>query len=100
MAFACGVTLIWAEAREAAISVKRRTRRIKFSPEALSSKEICKCLLHHFAINVRDRSGERNVLGTDLNAVLRVSAFMDAAIAHQRLQALVFDHFSRGMHVE
>src|SRR3954468_15422670 len=50
--------------------------------EGLTSEKVCYRLLHHFAVYVRDRACERNVLGADLNAVLRVAAFVNAAIPH------------------
>lgn len=52
---------------------------------ALPRKEVLHCLLEHFAAGIGNRLGQRNVLGADFNAILRVAAFLNPAIAHQGL---------------
>ncbi len=48
-------------------------------------------LFHHLAANLGNRAGERNLLGTGFDAVLRIAAFLDAAIAHERREAFAFE---------
>src|SRR5215469_17545268 len=66
----------------------------------LASEEILDCLLHHFATSVGNGCGKRYIFGTDLHAVLRKTAFLDAAIAHERPQAFVLESLTRGMLIE
>ena len=40
-------------------------------------------LFHDLAANLGNGLGQRDVLGTNLDAVLGIAAFLDAAIAHQ-----------------
>ncbi len=51
----------------------------------LRPEEILHRLPHHLATDIGDGPGERNVFRTDFHAVLRVAAFLDAAVAHQSL---------------
>src|SRR3984957_11060288 len=57
-------------------------------------------LLHHLAAHFGYGIGQRDFLGADLNAVLRVAAFLDSAIAHQRGETFPLQRFSRGMSIE
>ena len=57
-------------------------------------------LFHHIAADLGNRPRQRNVLWADLHAVLRVSAFLDSAIAHQRRQSFAFQGRACGMGVE
>ena len=44
--------------------------------------------------------GQRDILGANLDAVLRVAAFLNAAVAHQRRETLALQLFACGMRVE
>ena len=66
----------------------------------LEAEEVEDGLLHYVAANITDGSGERNFFGADLDAVLRVAAFLNSTVAHERLQTLLPEHFARGVHVE
>src|SRR5580704_2892442 len=68
--------------------------------EFLAAEDIFDRLPHHLSTNIGDRLGERNIFGTNFYAVLSVTAFLDAAIAHQRLQAVHFLSLAGGMSVE
>src|SRR5260370_1584886 len=66
----------------------------------ITTEEILDGRLHRLAAGVGDGLGKRNVLGTDFHAVLGEAAFLDAAIAHERLQPFVLERLSGGMLVE
>src|SRR5512146_1165272 len=66
----------------------------------LPMEEVADGLLHHLPGDFRDRAGERDVLRAGLHAILRVAAFLDAAIAHQRLQTFLLEHAARRMRIE
>ena len=53
--------------------------------EGLDAEEVENCLLHHIATYITDGLGKRNILRADLDAVLRVAAFLNSAISHQGL---------------
>src|SRR5258708_20159278 len=63
-------------------------------------EKIADGLLHDRATDLGDGTGQRNILRTDLDAVLRVAAFLDPAIAHQSRQPLALQRFARRMPVE
>src|SRR6267154_6586452 len=69
--------------------------RQKSAPE-----KVTQGLVHDRAAYLRNGRCERDILGADLDAVLSVAAFLDAAIAHQGRQALALQFLARGMHVE
>src|SRR5579859_1496175 len=71
-------------------------RRISILP----SEKISESLFHHLTAYVRDGARERDVFGAGFHAVLCVAALLDAAIAHERGQALVLHHLAGGMRVE
>jgi hypothetical protein len=50
----------------------------------LAPEQIRNSLHHYIPADLRNRPCQRNVLRADFHAVLRVTAFLDAAIAHQR----------------
>src|SRR4029079_4541489 len=52
------------------------------------------------ARSLRDRPRQGDVLRADLDAVLRVAAVDDAALLHQRVEALVRVHRAGGVRVE
>lgn len=66
----------------------------------LSGKDVFDRLAHDLAANFGDGVGQRDVFGADFNAILGVAALLDAAIAHQRVQALFLQSFAGGMSVE
>src|SRR5260370_28713263 len=66
----------------------------------LTDKPPEKRLFPRVAINFRDGLCERNALGTSVNAVLRVGAFLNAAGTHDRAEPLALIHRSRGVHIE
>ena len=80
-------------------------RRIEFPQntecgESFPQKPAEQRLFPRVAIHFRDGFCKRNALGASVNAVLRIGAFLNAAGAHQRLQALALIHRARGVHVE
>src|SRR5262249_49472631 len=66
----------------------------------LAAEEVLDRLLDDLATGVGNGFGERDVLGAHLHAVLCVAALLDAAIAHQGPQALMFQRLARGMLVK
>src|SRR5256885_2181719 len=66
----------------------------------LALKEIGDRLFHHLPTHIGDGASERDVFWTSLDAVLRVTTFVNAAVAHQRLQALVLLHVAGGVGIE
>src|SRR5258708_17633713 len=73
----------------------RRDALGKSTPEKIADG-----LLHDRTADLGDGSGQRDILGADLNAILRVPAFLDPAIAHQSREAFALQRFARGMRVE
>src|ERR1700761_5756022 len=67
---------------------------------ALSAEQVADRLLHHFLADVGDGGRERNVLGTNLDAVLRVAAFLNAAIAHEGSETFALECLTGGVRVE
>src|ERR1035438_5019834 len=67
---------------------------------ALSAEEVLDNLDGYVAADVGDGVGEWNLLGADFDAVLGEAAFLDAAIAGERAQALFLEDFARGVIVE
>src|ERR1039458_1498264 len=65
--------------------------------EGLGPEEVLHGLPHHLPADIGDGLGERDLLGADFDAVLRVAAFLDAAIAHERLQPVNFQCLAGGM---
>src|SRR5437763_11046162 len=55
---------------------------------------------HRLAVLFIDRFGQRDVHGTGLDAVLRVSAIGNSILTHDSLQTLVTIHRAAGMHIE
>ena len=47
-----------------------------------------------------DRGRERDVFGANLDAVLGVATFLDAAVAHEGGEAFALEGFAGGMRVE
>src|SRR5881398_1600541 len=66
----------------------------------LALKKIGDRLFHHLPAHIGNGASERDMFWTSLDAVLRVATFMNAAIAHQRLQTFVLLHMAGGMGVE
>src|SRR5271165_5631575 len=78
----------------------RSRASLTFVTPLLRPKQILHRLPHDLSADVRDGLGEWNVFGADFDAVLRVATLLDAAVAHQRLQAIDLQRFARGMGVE
>ena len=57
-------------------------------------------MLHDRAADFGNCLGERDVLGADLDAVLRIAALLDAAVAHQRREPLALEFLAGGMCIE
>src|SRR5260370_39340859 len=64
------------------------------------SQQVAERLLHDLTTDFGNRRGQWNVLRTNLDAVLGVAAFLDAAIAHQRRQTLALQRPAGRMRVE
>ncbi|MCU1297328.1 MAG: hypothetical protein JWO91_1606 [Acidobacteriaceae bacterium] len=47
-----------------------------------AAEKVTDGLLHDLSADVGDRGRERDFLGTDLDAVLRVTTFLDASVPH------------------
>src|ERR1700694_1291346 len=63
-------------------------------------EQVADDLLHNFAPDLGNGAGKRNVLGADLDAVLRIATFLNATVAHQGGQTLPLKGGSRGMRIE
>ena len=59
-------------------------------------EKVTEGLLHDRAADFGNGLGQRNILGANFHAVLRVAAFLDAAIAHQRRQTLALQAWPVG----
>ena len=59
-----------------------------FSRRYSATEEIFDLLDNHVAAYVGDGIGERNLLWTSFNAVLRVATFLDSAVAGKSAQTL------------
>src|SRR5438093_11729726 len=57
----------------------------------LLSKQVSNRLFHDSAANLRDGAGERNIFRTGLDTILRVTALVDSAVAHERGEALALE---------
>lgn len=64
------------------------------------AENVFKGLAAHITSDSSDRLRQRDILGTDLHTVLRVSAVTDASFLHQRAQARGLIELTRGMVVE
>jgi hypothetical protein len=64
------------------------------------AEEVADCLLHNFATDLGNRSGERNIFRANLDAVLRVATFLNAAVTHQCGQTFTFQDRACGVGVE
>src|SRR5277367_3778698 len=75
---------------------KRRDRasgtKLAFSP----AEKVTDGLFHHRAADLGNRPRQGDVFGTNFHAILRVTAFLDAAIAHQRRQPFTLERRTRG----
>src|SRR5438477_5593355 len=67
---------------------------------ALAGEHVFDGLDHHLPGDPRDRPRERDSLGAGLYAILGIAAFVDAAIAHKRMQAFFFEDRTGGMVIE
>jgi len=54
----------------------------------------------HIAAHVGDRVGEGNALRADFDAVLGEAAFLNAAVAGERTQTILFQDLAGGMAIE
>src|SRR6266571_8247297 len=66
----------------------------------LFPEQITNRLFHDLASHLRYGASQRNVLGADLDAVLRITALLDAAIAHEGCQPLTLERLACGMCIE
>jgi hypothetical protein len=66
----------------------------------LFSEEIANRLLHDLAANFGNRFGQWNVFRANLHAVLRVAAFLDAAVSHEGREALALEGCAGRMRIE
>src|ERR1700722_4971815 len=68
---------------------------------AVSTPEkIPQSLLHHRSAHLGNGPRQRNVLGANLHAILRIPAFLNAAIAHQCRQPLPLQLLARRMRIK
>src|SRR5271165_5586642 len=65
-----------------------RTRITSPHKWCLRPEQVFHRLPHDLAADVGDGLGERNVFGADFDAVLRVAALLDAAVAHQGFESI------------
>src|ERR1700674_201865 len=63
-------------------------------------QQVAERLSHDLATDFGNRRRQRNIFRTNLAAVLRVATFLDAAVAHERRQALALQGLPGGMRVE
>jgi len=56
---------------------------------ALGAEEVEDCFFHHIFSDFADGFGERNIFWANFDAILRVAAFLDSAVAHQCIETLV-----------
>jgi len=68
--------------------------------QASLAEQVAERLPHDLAADFGNRRGQRDVLRTNLDAVLRVAAFLDAAVAHERRQTLALQGLAGRMRVE
>ncbi len=66
----------------------------------LFAQEIRKRLLHDLPTHFSYRRGQRYFLRANLDAVLGVPAFLNAAVPHERRQTLVFQRRAGGMRIK
>src|SRR5581483_2237689 len=66
----------------------------------LSTEHVPEHLLHYLTSYLSNGAGERNLLGANLDTVLRVAALVNSAVAHQSVQAVALENAARGMCVE
>src|SRR6185369_2285333 len=58
--------------------------------EVLSPEDVADGLLHYGSAYLRNRARQRDVLWTNLHAILRVAAFLDSSVAHEGPEAFRF----------
>src|SRR5882724_7740437 len=63
-------------------------------------EQITQSLFHHFAADLGNGAGQRNVLWANLHTILGIAAFMDTAVAHQSRQSLALQRLPGGMRIE
>ena len=63
-------------------------------------EQITHRLFHDIAANLGDGSGQRNILWTDLDAILRIATLLDTAITHQGHQTFPLQSSAGGVGVE
>src|SRR5713226_4939867 len=61
------------------------------------AQQVAERLFHDLATDFGNRRSQRNILRTNLDTVLRVATFLDAAVAHQRRQTLALQRPAGGM---
>src|SRR5581483_6353304 len=83
------------KARYSRASLDTETRKVKLTCEPIDQS-----LLHYLAADFSNRTGQRDVFGAHLHAVLSVAALVDSTVAHQRVQAVRLKRFAGRMGVE
>src|ERR1700681_645209 len=63
-------------------------------------QQVAERLFHDLATDFGNRRRQRNIFRTNLDAVLRVATFLDAAVAHERRQTLALQGLPGGMRIE
>src|SRR5579872_845875 len=66
----------------------------------LAPQKVTQGLFHDLPTHFGNGLGEWNVFGANFDAVLGVTAFLDAAIAHESCQSFALQRFAGGMRVE
>ena len=85
-------------AQDADIVLHRRRSLLVFADYGvLPPQQVAKCLLHDVPSNFRNGFSQGDILGTDFDAILRVSAFLNSAVSHQSGQTLTLQCSPRWM---
>ena len=77
------------------LCLRRRSADLSLSPQ-----QITEGLFHDLPTHFGNGLGQRDIFGTDLDTVLRIAAFLDAAIAHQSREPFPLQRSARGIGVK
>lgn len=96
---------LWSNVRQSAqdadIVLHRRRSLLVFADYGgLPPQQVAKRLLHDVPSNFRNRLRQGDILRTDFDAILGVSAFLNSAVSHQGGQALTLQCGARWMGVK
>src|SRR5215468_2616290 len=80
----CGTNVTCRQTRPRVSPTRKRNPRARAPALHLLAEQIADCLLHDVASNFCNRSRQRDIFRTNLQAVLCIAALLDASVAHER----------------